>query len=451
MFNSKVNYAVLGSARSGLAAAYKIRDLGGNVFLSEVQPVERINNGEKIAHELNCEFGGHTDKLFDYDLWIVSPGIPLDSPIIMKGQSLGIKMISEIEFGYQIKANDSRIIAVTGSNGKSTTASQIHHILKNMGFESILAGNIGSAFCSHPIELPGVDFIVLEISSFQLDLIDKFRPDVSVLLNITPDHMNRYSGFDAYASSKFRIFENQTPQDTAVICVDSDPIVKKQDQIKAKVKRYSLVQRPPDCDAWLNGEFIQIGIRHKLNVKDLKIKGNHNYSNTMASLLSVAALNQSIDLAMEEAKGFAPLTHRLEYVETIKGILFYNDSKATNTDSVKSALTSFEKKIRIIMGGSEKGEDYNTLTPLLSKWAKKIYLTGDTKNRMQEIWQGKIPLTCIDDFEACVRKAYEESTAGDIIVLSPACASFDKFKNFEHRGETFKNIVMQIAKENEEK
>lgn len=450
MFDKSINYGILGLARSGIAAAHKIRELGGSVFLSELRSKDQVKDAAELEQSFECEFGGHTDRLLHCDQWIVSPGIPLDSAIIQKGRDKDIPLLSEIEFGYQIKAADSKIIAVTGSNGKSTTASLIHHILKNNGFQSILAGNIGDAFCGFPIHKPGYDFIVLEISSFQLDLITSFRPDVAVLLNITPDHMNRYASYEDYILSKFRIFENQLPTDTAVICIDSEPVASRRGMIKAAVKSYSLFQKPPDCDAWLNEDSIMIGIRHKLHVNDLHIRGPHNYANTMAALLSVDALTHDIVNAIDAAKSFEPLTHRLEFVKVISGVSFYNDSKATNTDSVRSALLSFEHPIRVIMGGSDKGEDFGVLTDILQQKAKKVYITGDTAEIMSQAWMGKVDLVCISDFEQCIRTAFEESHPGDIIVLSPACASFDKFRNFEHRGEVFKQIVGQIAGEHEE-
>lgn len=451
MFDPQVKYAILGLARSGLAAAYKIRELGGCAFLSDIQPREKIPDATRLEEDFACEFGGHTDRLLDFDQWIVSPGIPLDLPIIEIARQRSIPLISEIEFGYRIKAADSKIIAVTGSNGKSTTASMIHHILAQMGFKSILAGNIGSAFCSHPIEKEGLDHIVLEVSSFQLDLIDTFRPDVALLLNITPDHLNRYASFRDYARSKFRVFMNQSAEDHAVVCLDSKPVVRDLNRINSRLWRYSLEKTPPDCEAWLNRDAIQIGVRHKLPVSELRIRGPHNYANTMAALLAVGALTHDYELAMESAKSFAPLVHRLEYVATIGGVEFYNDSKATNADSVRSALTSFDKPIRVIMGGSDKGENFGVLTDLLQERAQKIYITGDTMEKMRETWQGKIELACIDDFEESVRTAFQDSSPGDIIVLSPACASFDKFQNYEHRGEVFKEIVLRLAKENEEK
>lgn len=449
MFNPKTSYAILGLARSGIAVAYKIKELGGTAYLSDIKTEEQIEYAEKLKQDFECEFGGHTNKLFQFEQWIVSPGIPLNLPIIQKAKQLGIPLICDIEFGYQIKSPDSKIIAVTGSNGKSTTVSLIQHILHHMGYNSILAGNIGNALTSYPIEKPGIDFIVLELSSFQLDLIDTFKPDVAVLLNITPDHLDRYDSFQTYIDSKFRIFINQNQEDFAVICLDSEPIAERQDRIKAQLLRYSLEKTPPDCEAWLNQDAIQIGVKHKLSVRDLKIRGPHNYANTMAALLAVNALTHNLDAAMEAAKTFPPLPHRLELVAKVNDIAFYNDSKATNTDAVKSALNAFDQPVRVIMGGSDKGEDFSVLTPLLKKAAKKVYLTGATADKMYEIWKDDLPLEIIDDFSQCIHKAFYDSVPGDIILLSPACASFDKFKNYEERGEVFKQIVNSIAREYE--
>ncbi|MDI9524043.1 MAG: UDP-N-acetylmuramoyl-L-alanine--D-glutamate ligase [Candidatus Cloacimonadota bacterium] len=449
MFDASRKYAILGLARSGIAAAYKIRELGGTAFLSDAQPIEKISGADTIASDFDCEFGGHSDRLFQCDTWIVSPGIPLNLPIIAKARAKGIELISEIELGFRVKSSDSKVVAVSGSNGKSTTVSLIHHILKNMGYNSILAGNIGSAFCCWPIEKPGIDFIVLEVSSFQLDLIDSFRPDVAVLLNITPDHLDRYASFADYAASKFRLFTNQTQTDTAVTCLDSEPIVERQHLIKSRLLRYSLTKSLPDCEAWPNRDAIQISLRHKLPINELKIRGPHNHANAMAALLTVDALTHDISLAIEAAKSFEPLSHRLEFVAIINGIFFYNDSKATNTDSVRSALTSFDQPIRVIMGGSDKGENFSVLTELLKQRARKVYLTGGTMEKMRAAWEGKLELDCVDDFETCIRAAFADSVPGDIVVLSPACASFDHFRNYEHRGEVFKEIVHIIRSEYE--
>ncbi len=447
MFNSKTNYGILGIARSGIAAAYKIKELGGKAFLSEKRAQIRIPQAEQLMQDFECEFGGHSSRLLDCDQWIVSPGIPLDIPIIQQGLARGIRMIAEIEFGYQIKHPDSRIIAVTGSNGKSTTASLIHHLLQELGHKSILAGNIGEAFCSFPIHKPGIDYIVLEVSSFQLDLIQSFAPHIAVLLNLTPDHLNRYADFPAYCQSKMKIFSSQSAQDYAILYKDSPEVARRADQITAQKLYFSNAN--DSAEAHLAGKFISLQDA-RLSIYALKLKGPHNQLNVMASLLAISALGLDIVSAMQAARSFRSLPHRLEYVESINGVAFYNDSKATNTDSARSALESFDKPIRIILGGSDKGEDFSLLTDALQKHATKAYIIGDTEDQMRQAWLGKVPLEFFDDFSACVRKTLEDATMGEDIVLSPACASFDRFQNFEDRGNTFKRVVLELKREKEQ-
>jgi UDP-N-acetylmuramoylalanine--D-glutamate ligase len=435
-------------ARSGIAAAYKIKELGSSAFLSELLWKDKIPMAAQLMKDFDCEFGGHTDKLLACDTWIVSPGIPLSVPIIHKARSKGIKLISEIEFGWQIKAPDSKVIAVTGSNGKSTTASLIHHLLVSLGAKSLLAGNIGDALCGFPIHQPGYDYIVLEISSFQLDLISSFAPHIAVLLNITPDHMNRYACFDDYAASKMKIFEYQTPQDHAVLCLDSEESMKRISGIHSKKHYFTLTSECQTAEACMQDIFLRLG-EQKLSLYDLPIKGPHNRLNTLAALLVPHILSLDMIAALSAVKTFKSLPHRLEFVDSVQGVSFYNDSKATNTDSVKSALESFEKPIRIILGGSNKGEDFSVLTDALQEHSIKAYITGETMDLMRQAWLGKVPLVCIEDFEECVRTAFEDANMGENIVLSPACASFDHFQNFEHRGETFKSIVQELKREKE--
>ncbi|MDD2506052.1 MAG: UDP-N-acetylmuramoyl-L-alanine--D-glutamate ligase [Candidatus Cloacimonetes bacterium] len=447
MFNTSVKYGILGLARSGIAAAYKIKDLGGKAFLSELLPAEKIESSEALTRDFECEFGGHSDRLLELDTWIVSPGIPLNAPIIRKGRQKGIKLISEIEFGWQIKAPDSQVIAVTGSNGKSTTASLIYHVLKNSGRKCILAGNIGDAFCSFPIHKPGIEYIVLEISSFQLDIITSFAPHVAVLLNLSPDHLNRYKSFGDYCNSKMRIFRYQTAQDFAVLYLDSEEIVRRSDNLKAWKLYFS--KEAKNAPAHLDGKFIHLG-EYQMSIFELPIKGPHNHLNAMAALLCAQALEMDIPSVMQNMKSFQALPHRLEYVESVNGVNFYNDSKATNTDSVRCALESFDRPIRIILGGSDKGEDYAQITQNLQEHVIRAYITGESRYKMQQAWLGKVPMVLVDDFEDCIHMAFEEATIGENIVLSPACASYDKFKNFEQRGDTFKEIVRKLKREKEQ-
>ena len=435
---------ILGMAKSGLAAANKIHELGGIPFLSELKTEENIKDSLLIKQRFECEFGGHTEKIFNSDFIIVSPGIPLNIPILQKAKIKKIKLISEIELGFLLKHPDSKIIGVTGSNGKSTTVSLIHHILQTAGYKSILAGNIGNALTSFPIEKKAIDFIVLELSSFQLDLIDTFKADVGIILNITPDHLNRYSSFDDYANSKMNIIRNQTENDLAIINLDDNTLLKLRHKIHSPKKNFSLKSK---ADAFFDRNFI-IHQKDRFSLIETKLFGPHNTSNIMASILAVSPFGIEPDIIRKALRTFSPLPHRLEFFIEINSIKFFNDSKATNTDSVKFALRSFGKPLRIIMGGSDKGEDFSALNPLLKKHAKKIYLIGETASKMKEIFKSVTDVSIFTDFKKSITTAFYEAGKDDVILLSPGCASFDMFKNFEERGNTFRKIVMELKNEN---
>ncbi len=434
------NIAVLGLARSGIAAAQKIKALGGTPFLSEMKSAEEVPESEKLIKEFNCEFGGHSPKLLEFGTIIVSPGIPQNIPLLHNARKQGIELISEIELGYRIKSGDSQIIAVTGSNGKSTTVSLISEILKKSGYNTLLGGNIGTAFTSLPIEVKGVDFIVLEISSFQLELIHQFHPQVALLLNLTPDHLNRYRNFKHYAETKFRIFLNQSEHDLSIINKNDNIIKNFSFDFHSIVKQFSLSR---ESDAWFDGERLIIE-KYSIPVKDLLLKGPHNYANCLAAILAVSRVDLDKDVLIDSLYGFKPLAHRLEFITSIRGINFINDSKATNTDSVRYALQSFPEPIRIIMGGRGKGEDYSVLNDLIAKHVKKMYLIGESRHEMKKVFENIAPVEMFNDLETAVKSAFEESDQGEYIVLSPACASFDMFTNFEDRGKKFKEIVDKL-------
>jgi len=445
MFKQDTKFGILGLAKSGLAAAYKLKELGFSPFLSEFRSKDKIPEYEKLKEDFQCEFGGHTDRILASSIIVVSPGIPLDVPILQKARKRKIELISEIELGYLIKDQSSKIIAVTGSNGKSTTVSLIHHILATAGFKTILAGNIGDAFTSFPIEKPGIDFIVLELSSFQLDLTKAFRADVASILNITPDHLNRYNSFEHYAHSKFKILANQTLTDLAIINLDDEIVNNFKERVFVD-KLYFSLENKDEADIYYNGKkiiFADIAIK----VKDLPIQGPHNIANIMAAILAVSPFQVAPEIIKKALHSFRSLNHRLEYVAKIKGVKFYNDSKATNTESVKYALQSFKKPIRIIMGGAGKGEDYSVLNSLLAKNAKKIYLLGSARMEMAEAFENITEMELFDEFRSAVEKSFSDSRRGDIVVLSPACTSYDMFNNFEERGNFFKEIVNELADE----
>jgi len=435
-------FGILGMARSGISASNKIKELGGIAFISEFKDENEISNSKQIKETFQCEFGGHTERLLQNQILILSPGIPKNIPILKEAEEHNIEIISEIEFCFRIKHPHSKIIAITGSNGKSTTVSLIHHILQTAGYNSILAGNIGTAFSSYPIEKEEIDFIVLELSSFPLELIDTFKADVAAILNITPDHLNRYDSFEDYAETKFNIFKNQDSKDLAILNLDDTTSAKFTNKINSDLKYFSPNSK---ADIYYNENSIIFG-SFEFSIQKSAIQGPHNTANIMCSILAVSPFNINRAVIKKSLETFVPLAHRMEFVKEIDGIKFYNDSKATNTDSVKFALQSFEKPIRIIMGGAGKGEDYSILIPYLRDRAKKVYLTGNTINEMKNTFDGSVEIESIKEFEDVIVKAFSDSEKGDIIVLSPACTSYDRFKNFEERGNTFKEIVSRLKK-----
>ncbi|MDP8232656.1 MAG: UDP-N-acetylmuramoyl-L-alanine--D-glutamate ligase [Candidatus Zophobacter franzmannii] len=442
MIDTTLKYGILGFARSGQAVADRLKVAGAQYLISDQSSADKF--ALELRSRYNCEFGSHSEEFLKSDLIIVSPGVPYRAPIILKAQSLGIEVISEIEFGYRIKHPKSKIIAVTGSNGKSTTVSLIHHILKKNGYHSILAGNIGDAFTGYPIDKEGIDFIVLEISSFQLELIRDFKPDVAAILNITPDHLNRYDNFEHYGDTKFKLLSNLDAGNTVVLNKDDTFIQNKLNEVKGDIKQFSMLNI---ADAFFKDSKV-ISELGEINSNDISIKGPHNIANSMAAILCLEKY-----LTLDEIKigleDFKSLEHRLEYVDTVNSVKFYNDSKATNTDSVKFALQSFNSPIRIILGGSDKGEDFSILSPYLKDSCAHLYLIGETKDKMKKSFSDFTNKSEYETLNDAVTSAYKHSQPGDIVLLSPACASYDMFKNYEHRGNSFKEIVQEIKNETE--
>jgi len=437
----KKNIGILGMARSGIAAAEKAMELGAFPFLSEFKQEADIPESNNIKKKFECEFGGHSARLFKSDFVVVSPGVPGSAQILADLRKAGIELISEIEFGFRLKHPDTKIIAITGSNGKSTTVSLIHHLLKTAGFNSVLAGNIGDALTGFPLEKPGIDFLVLELSSFQLELVKDFQPDVAAVLNITPDHLNRYNSFEEYAETKFNIFRNMTAENLAILNLD-DPVSQNLKQLVPITKNHFSAKQKSDI-------YYEDNMIHfkdwAIDPEIATIKGPHNIANIMAAIMATSPYLKNLDILKKGITTFTALPHRMEFSGSVNGIDFYNDSKATNTDSVRYALQSFPTKIRIILGGKGKGEDFGVLTELLKERAQMVYLTGDTVEEMKTAFSGKLDFHIEADFDNCVKLAFEQSKAGDIIVLSPACTSYDRFQNFEKRGEHFKKLVTELV------
>jgi len=449
MIKSK-NITILGSGISGLGSAKLANKLGLNVFVSDNNII-----GEKIKkylkkNKIGFEENGHDiERLLSADQVIISPGISFVDlkkryPIINKE-----KFISEIEFASRF--TNAYLIAVTGSNGKTTTASLIYHILKSSGFNVGLAGNIGVSFAESVCNF-SYDFYVLEVSSFQLDHISNFRPNISIITNISADHLDRYDyKFENYVKSKYRIVKNQKNEDYFIYngnCIVTKKILK---TIKINSKKFSFsLSKSQDkhSQIYLEKNHINSLLNKKkfmLSANKIPIKGKHNLQNSMAAISVAQILKISNEKIKESFKTFKSIPHRLEHFLTIQKVKYINDSKATNVNSVFYALDSFKEPIIWIAGGVDKGNQYDDLIPLVKNKVKAIICLGQDNNKLIDVFSSHTDLiVSTDNIADVVSSAYKISKPGDVVLLSPACASFDLFKNFEDRGNKFKEEVRKL-------
>jgi len=450
--------AILGMACSGISVAIKLKKLGAIPFLSEIKPKNESVTAfagidTQFLKDYEFESGGHTAKVLNSDLIIISPGVQTNISILKKAAKKGIPVWSEIELGYQIvKDFNCKIIAVTGSNGKSTTATLIYHILKKAGKNAILGGNIGHAFTSFQIEKDIYDFIVLEISSFQLDTIFEFKPDISIILNVTPDHLDRYKNFNNYVESKSKILLNQTENELTILNYD-DSICKNIANGFEVQKEFFSLNKPINQNIFVeNNQFIiqyPNQPKFKISFEDLPIMGLHNVSNISASAIACHHCGLDSNEISDEILTFSGLEHRLEPIISIRGINFINDSKATNGASVKTALQALNAPINLIMGGSSKNEDFSPLKLYIKENVRNLVVFGQTKDILYKTFSDVVKIHIVKNLRDATKKAFEIANKGDYVLLSPGCASYDMFKNFEERGRKFKEIVFDLQKENE--
>ncbi len=447
----KKRFSILGGARSGLAVAGLLRRNGAEVFLSDRSPAEKMAQARQELERLGipAEFGGNTRRVLEAEVLVVSPGVPSDAPLVLEAQSRGVKVVSELEVAsWFCKA---RIVAITGTNGKTTTTTLLGRILEDARREVLVAGNIGTAFSQSVEELSATGSAVLEVSSFQLDHIETFRPAVSVLLNITPDHLDRYQhSFERYIASKSRVFENQGVGDVLIYNVD-DEVTRRAVEgrgntgvtalpfsVQAAVSPGASVRNGVLCIEWHNrtAEVIPTG--------SISIRGAHNLANAMAAALAARVLDVPVSSVRATLKNFKGVEHRLEFVRELNGVTFVNDSKATNVDSVWYALQSFRQPIVVMLGGRDKGNDYGRLLDLVRKHVKAIVAIGESADKVVRAFTGIVPVKEATSMEEAVRTAAAAAAKGDVVLLSPACASFDWFDNYEHRGRVFKELVMGL-------
>jgi len=440
--------SIIGAVRSGLGAAKLAKNLGAFPFVSDAAEKEKIIQWiTKLEEEgIAYECGGHTEKVFDCELIVTSPGVPSDSQVLTEALKRKIKVISEVEFASWFCKG--KVIAITGTNGKTTTTSLMAHTLNECGIKTYLAGNIGKAFSEVALSVQKDEFVALETSSFQLDFMDKFKPFFSVILNITPDHLDRYeNSFEKYIASKIKITENQNEDDFFLFNADDNLTFSTMKNSKVQKLSFSLKNEVP-VGAYLKKEkmiFAWFGKTEEVaSAYDLFIKGEHNVANALAVLAVTKTLNLPNKKIRESFNSFKGVEHRIEFVRELDGVEYYNDSKATNVDSVVVALKSFNKPIYLILGGKDKGNNYDQIRDLVKEHVVKIYAIGVSAQKVKNYFEQIVETEIKNSLESCVTAAREEAKPGSVLLLSPACASFDMFTDYEHRGRVFKEAVNRL-------
>jgi UDP-N-acetylmuramoylalanine--D-glutamate ligase len=444
---------VVGLGKSGVASALFMKAHGAKVSVSDTKSGDELRNEIPVLldHGITVETGGHGDRTFrGQDLIVVSPGVPVDAPPLVQARSLGENVIGEIELAAQFLTGP--IVAITGSNGKTTTTTLVGEIMTAAGFPALVGGNIGTPAISLAERANPETVIVLEVSSFQLETVQTFRPKVAVVLNVTPDHLDRHRTLEVYVNAKARIFENQQGSDFAVLNADDPTCVAMAARTRAKVFWFSR-QKEVEQGAWVrDGNIVfrdQRGQREVLEVSEIPLKGAHNLENVLAAVCAGALMGCAPEKIQHAVHNFKAVEHRLELVATIRGVDYYNDSKATNVDATIKALESFPANIHLILGGKDKGSDYTVLNDLLRKRVKRVYTIGAAAAKIESqivsSKNGGPELVHAETLENAIRKANAAAQPGDIVLLAPACASFDQFKSYEHRGKVFKEIVRGLA------
>jgi UDP-N-acetylmuramoylalanine--D-glutamate ligase len=439
--------SILGAVRSGLGAAKLAKKHGAIPFVSDITVEEKMISArdQLISANIAYEFGQHSSKVFECNLIVTSPGVPNDADIIIEARKKGIKIISELEFASWFCKG--KIIAITGTNGKTTTTALCAHTLNIAGFKCFEAGNIGLAFSEIVDEVNENDFVALETSSFQLDNVDQFKPFISMILNLTPDHLDRYNNsVEQYATSKLNISVNQDSSNYFIVNYDDEKIPQ---SMNANVNRfYFSMITPQNNGGYLcNGSFYYSNNSNNEIICDetkLSLKGDHNKQNALAVLIAAKLVGCSNDSIEKSFNTFKGVEHRLEFVRELNGVEYINDSKATNVDSVWYALQSFDKPIYLILGGKDKGNDYNQIKELVRKNVNKIYAIGSSAQKVKDFFESIVEVEIKNDLGECVNSARAEVKENNILLLSPACASFDMFNSYEHRGEIFKEAVMSL-------
>lgn len=438
---------IIGMARSGLAAAKLAAKFGGQVLVSDSAEESKLQEqtGELRTLGIPYETGGHSEQLLECDYFVLSPGVPLNIEIIKKAQEKGIPIFSEIEFGYWIC--QGTIIAVTGSNGKTTTATLIGKIFEAAGYNTFVCGNIGLPFSEVADKLNKDDIAVVEISTFQLETIEDFKPHVALILNLSPDHLDRHGSFDVYKALKYRIAENQTDSDFLILNEEDELLMT--DNIKSGAEKLLFTTKDKSEHAvFVSGNQLISNFEGEeqniIDINEILIPGPHNLQNAATAVCVSSIFKIEPKIIKEVLRTFAGVEHRLEKLGQVAGVNFVNDSKATNVDSVCYAIRSVTPPIFLIAGGRDKGAPYDKIAEVGKNHIKEIYAIGEAKEKIFEQLGKTIPVHLTDKLEKAVQLSFEKATPGSTVLLSPGCASFDMFENFEHRGQVFKEAVASL-------
>ena len=440
---------ILGAGESGVGTALLAKQKGYEVFVSDGGAIKANYQKELEEGGIEFESGSHNvDRILVADEVMKSPGIPEKNEMVKAIRAKGIPVISEIEFGYRYKGS-SKIAAITGSNGKTTTTALLYHICKLVNEDVAIVGNIGFSFARQIAQAPKALYII-EVSSFQLDDIQYFKPEIAILLNITEDHLDRYDHqFENYIKSKFRIIENQTAEDYFIYCIDDETIVKHLEllTINTNPLPFSMKQEVKK-GGYIKNDQMMLKIQEErvtMSIYDFALKGKHNAYNTMAASIAATTLGIRKEKIREAVSNFHSLEHRMEFVATVRGVDFINDSKATNVNSTWYALESMQKSTVLILGGVDKGNDYELIADLVKEKVKAIVCMGTDNKKLIEFFKDKVKIIVeVDTAKKAVNASFKLAEKGDLVLMSPACASFDLFKNYEDRGRQFKESVKEL-------
>jgi len=437
---------VVGLGKSGIAAARFLKARGAQVTVSDIRPAGLISELPALLDAgIMVETGSHGILTFRrQDLIVVSPGVPSNTPELSTVRAVGIPIIGELELGAEFL--QGQIVAITGSNGKTTTTTLIGEILKAGGEPTLVGGNIGRPVVDMVAESTPESWSVLEVSSFQLETITTFKPRIALVLNITPDHLDRHGSFEAYAAAKTRITENQTADDFLVLNAEDEPTKLVAAKTKAQIYWFS-PKRQVKQGAFVHGESILFRARENgeaepiLPVSEIPLAGAHNVENVLAAVCAARLAGVEAHVIREAVAAFHAVEHRLEFVREFNGVRWFNDSKATNVDATAKAVEAFPGGIYLILGGKDKDSDYSTLSALLRARVKAVITIGSAAEKIESQLAGVVKIERAGTMDRAVAWAQNEAKAGDVVLLAPACASFDQFENYEHRGRVFKHLV----------